>query len=103
MPLSPRGDVIAVGQEVLAACLGFAVRAGEQRQAARCSHGGRSLWKRRRPDARPRGDALTPDSKRKTVSLQGRRVLVVEDDPSIAIGLRINLESEGYEVHVAED
>lgn len=39
----------------------------------------------------------------KTLSLQGRRVLVVEDDPSIAIGLRINLESEGYEVHVADD
>lgn len=39
----------------------------------------------------------------KTVSLQGRRILVVEDDPSIAIGLRINLESEGYEVLVAED
>ncbi|MBX3205299.1 MAG: response regulator transcription factor [Labilithrix sp.] len=37
------------------------------------------------------------------MSLQGRRVLVVEDDPSIAIGLRINLESEGYEVHLAED
>lgn len=39
----------------------------------------------------------------KAPSLQGRRVLVVEDDPSIAIGLRINLESEGYEVHVADD
>ena len=37
------------------------------------------------------------------MSLQGRRVLVVEDDPSIAIGLRINLESEGYEVHIADD
>jgi DNA-binding response OmpR family regulator len=46
---------------------------------------------------------LTPDPKLKTVSLQGRRVLVVEDDPSIAIGLRINLESEGYSVDVAED
>ena len=46
---------------------------------------------------------MTADSKRKPLSLQGRRVLVVEDDPSIAIGLRINLESEGYEVHVAED
>lgn len=46
---------------------------------------------------------LLPDSKRKAVSLEGRRVLVVEDDPSIAIGLRINLESEGYEVHVADD
>jgi len=46
---------------------------------------------------------VTADSKRKPLSLQGRRVLVVEDDPSIAIGLRINLESEGYEVHVAED
>lgn len=40
---------------------------------------------------------------RKTSPLVGKRVLVVEDDPSIAIGLRINLESEGYEVHVAED
>jgi DNA-binding response OmpR family regulator len=36
-------------------------------------------------------------------SLAGRRVLVVEDDASIAIGLRINLESEGYDVFVAED
>jgi DNA-binding response OmpR family regulator len=32
-----------------------------------------------------------------------RCVLVVEDDPSIALGLRINLESEGYQVLVAED
>ncbi len=43
------------------------------------------------------------DAKRKTAALDGKRILVVEDDPSIAIGLRINLESEGYEVHVAED
>ncbi len=43
------------------------------------------------------------DAKRKTADLAGKRVLVVEDDPSIAIGLRINLESEGYEVHVADD
>ena len=41
--------------------------------------------------------------KRKTADLSGKRVLVVEDDPSIAIGLRINLESEGYVVHLAED
>ena len=32
-----------------------------------------------------------------------RRVLVVEDDASIALGLRINLEGEGYEVLTAED
>jgi DNA-binding response OmpR family regulator len=32
-----------------------------------------------------------------------RRVLVVEDDPSITLGLRINLEGEGYEVLAAED
>ena len=31
------------------------------------------------------------------------RVLVVEDDKSILLGLRINLTSEGYEVVVAED
>lgn len=40
--------------------------------------------------------SVTPD-------LKGKRVLVVEDDASIAIGLRINLESEGYQVDVAED
>ena len=32
-----------------------------------------------------------------------RTVLVVEDDASIALGLRINLEGEGYQVLVAED
>ncbi len=31
------------------------------------------------------------------------RVLVVEDDKSISMGLRINLEAEGYEVLLAED
>lgn len=46
---------------------------------------------------------MVPDSKRKSPSLEGRRVLVVEDDPSIAIGLRINLESEGYHVDVADN
>jgi DNA-binding response OmpR family regulator len=43
------------------------------------------------------------EPKRKTADLTGKTVLVVEDDPSIAIGLRINLESEGYVVHVADD
>ena len=32
-----------------------------------------------------------------------RRVLIVEDDPSIMLGLRINLENEGYAVLSAED
>ncbi len=35
--------------------------------------------------------------------LPRKRVLVIEDDQSIALGLRINLESEGYEVLSAED
>ncbi len=43
------------------------------------------------------------DTKRRNTELLGKRVLVVEDDPSIAIGLRINLEQEGYEVLLAED
>ncbi len=43
------------------------------------------------------------EAKRKTADLAGKRVLVVEDDPSIALGLRINLESEGYDVHLADD
>lgn len=43
------------------------------------------------------------DPKRRAGELEGKRVLVVEDDASIAIGLRINLETEGYDVHVADD
>jgi two-component system, OmpR family, alkaline phosphatase synthesis response regulator PhoP len=35
-------------------------------------------------------------------SAQGR-ILVVEDDPSILLGLRMNLSAEGYEVGIAED
>lgn len=31
------------------------------------------------------------------------RILIVEDDPSILLGLRINLSAEGYEVGTAED
>jgi DNA-binding response OmpR family regulator len=32
-----------------------------------------------------------------------RRILIVEDDPSILLGLRMNLGAEGYEVGIAED
>jgi two-component system alkaline phosphatase synthesis response regulator PhoP len=34
---------------------------------------------------------------------QSKRVLVVEDDPSIAMGLEMNLSAEGYRVEVAAD
>jgi DNA-binding response OmpR family regulator len=37
------------------------------------------------------------------VPSNGRTVLIVEDDPSIALGLRMNLEAEGYGVLSAED
>jgi DNA-binding response OmpR family regulator len=37
------------------------------------------------------------------VATNGRTVLIVEDDPSIALGLRMNLESEGYVVLSADD
>ncbi len=38
------------------------------------------------------------------MSESGRpKILVIEDDPSILLGLRMNLEGEGYEVHTAED
>jgi DNA-binding response OmpR family regulator len=33
----------------------------------------------------------------------GKRILVIEDDPSIVLGLRMNLEAEGYAVEVADD
>lgn len=42
-------------------------------------------------------DSIAPEPSRK------KRVLVIEDDPSIGLGLRINLETEGYEVTLAED
>src|SRR5687767_7289586 len=32
-----------------------------------------------------------------------RRILVVEDNPDLAFGLRNNLEIEGYDIDVAED
>jgi two-component system, OmpR family, alkaline phosphatase synthesis response regulator PhoP len=32
-----------------------------------------------------------------------RRILVIEDNPDLAFGLRNNLEIEGYEIEVAED
>ena len=38
-----------------------------------------------------------------TLTQPRRRVLVIEDDASIALGLRINLEGEGYEVLAADD
>ncbi len=31
------------------------------------------------------------------------RILIIEDDPSIQLGLRMNLENEGYQTGVAED
>lgn len=34
---------------------------------------------------------------------QAPRILIIEDDPSIMLGLRINLSAEGYEVGIAED
>ncbi len=46
-------------------------------------------------------DLLKPRAR--TAGETSRRVLVVEDDSSIALGLRINLESEGYVVELAEN
>ncbi len=51
-------------------------------------------------------DPPEPQSSRRNLEaqgLEGRHVLVVEDDPSIALGLRINLEAEGYRVTMADD
>ncbi len=47
-------------------------------------------------EARPRSKATTPGA-------GAVRILVVEDDPNIALGLRINLEAEGYSVEIATD
>jgi DNA-binding response OmpR family regulator len=37
------------------------------------------------------------------VTRQAARVLVIEDDPSILLGMRMNLEKEGYQVGLAAD
>jgi DNA-binding response OmpR family regulator len=37
------------------------------------------------------------------LNAQSKRILLVEDDPSIVLGLRMNLEREGYSVELAED
>ena len=42
-------------------------------------------------------ESVAPEPSRK------KRVLVIEDDPSIGLGLRINLENEGYDVTLADD
>jgi two-component system, OmpR family, alkaline phosphatase synthesis response regulator PhoP len=44
-------------------------------------------------EARNESDAMNPKT----------RILVVEDDESITLGLRMNLEAEGYDVEVAVD
>jgi two-component system, OmpR family, alkaline phosphatase synthesis response regulator PhoP len=44
-----------------------------------------------------------PASLAAAVSAPGKRILVIEDDPSIVLGLRMNLEAEGYRVQVADD
>src|SRR3954470_22315686 len=50
---------------------------------------------------------IDPGSTRSAAALSssapGKRILVIEDDPSIVLGLRMNLEAEGYAVEVAED
>jgi two-component system, OmpR family, alkaline phosphatase synthesis response regulator PhoP len=38
-----------------------------------------------------------------TTGPRRRKILVVEDDPSISLGLRLNLEAEGYDVEVADE
>ncbi len=49
------------------------------------------------------GTRLPQDSATDDDALVKRRILVVEDDPSIQLGLRMVLERAGYEVAVAED
>jgi DNA-binding response OmpR family regulator len=49
------------------------------------------------------GDEGVNDFQMKTGKAEGRRVLIVEDDPAMLRGLRDNFASEGYGVAVAED
>ncbi len=38
-----------------------------------------------------------------TATAPGAHVVLIEDDPSISLGLRMNLEGEGYRVSIADD
>src|SRR5207245_8927488 len=59
-------------------------------QGSRSRRRGGSARRDRAARDRGRGDAMT-------------RILVVEDNPDLAYGLRNNLEIEGYEVDVVDD
>ncbi len=52
---------------------------------------------------KPKTEPQPAGPRRPAEGLEGRHILVVEDDPSIALGLRINLEAEGYRVSMADD
>jgi DNA-binding response OmpR family regulator len=51
----------------------------------------------------PQGLPKNAGDRKGGASKGGRTVLIVEDDPSIALGLRMNLEAEGYTVLSAAD
>jgi CheY-like chemotaxis protein len=88
-----------------------AARRARRRRAARPRARWIALLRRaatlaeRRADVRP---ALRPRTRRSSPSRDGERrmttrILVVEDNPDLAFGLRNNFEIEGYEVDVADD
>lgn len=54
-------------------------------------------------DRSARGQTSSAKDRRETKRGEARRILVVEDDPSIVFGLERNLSFEGYEVIVATD
>ena len=45
----------------------------------------------------------TPSNAHGAATHATKRILVIEDNPDLAYGLRNNLEIEGYEVEVAKD
>src|SRR6185312_9454761 len=83
--------------------------AGGRRSVSSCrSRPPRRTPRRRRPrpktgDPEPGAMSTFTDATKTVKTTTKQRVLVVEDDASIALGLRINLESEGYDVLSAED
>src|SRR5207249_1836393 len=113
-PLAPLGPVLAAGARPRLRRRGDRHRlvrgAGAGGIARRPRLGGRGT--RRNGNARGSGAAARraagggPRGRTDARGLRGHgmtRILVVEDNPDLAYGLRNNLEIEGYEVEVVED
>src|SRR5690606_113711 len=96
--------VLPHGRQVFSTTRGF--RSGSRHSKAR--HEGARRPSRGRQSSRPRKSDLTrapptPSLGNKRMHNEQVVILVIEDDESIALGLKMNLEAEGYAVMLETD